>query len=109
MLYFAFVLLLIYFLLDTEINKKINFLFSKHIVTIISKIGFSSYSIYLIHGFVGMLISFFFNYIVKLQINSILLFIINVVASVVVGMFITNYVEKYFLKIRDKYYPNRIN
>ena len=109
MLYFAFALLLIYFLLDTEINKKINFLFSKHIVTIISKIGFSSYSIYLIHGFVGILIAFFFNYIVKLQINSILLFILNVVASVIAGMFITNYIEKYFLKIRDKYYPNRIN
>lgn len=109
MLYFAFALLLIYFLLDADINKKINFIFSKRIVSIISKIGFSSYSIYLIHGFVGILISFFLNYIVKLQINSILLFIINVVASVLAGMLITNYVEKYFLKIRDKYYPNRIN
>ncbi len=109
MLYFAFSLVLIYFLLDADINKKINFLFSKNIVSIISKIGFSSYSIYLIHGFVGILISLFFNYVLQLQINLILLFIINVVASVLAGMFITNYVEKYFLRIRDKYYPNRIN
>jgi len=108
LLYIAFALLLIFFLLDEKINKKINFLFTKKLVTIISKIGFSSYSIYLIHGFVGILISFFLNFIVKLQLNSILLFVVNVIASVLAGIFITNYVEKYFLRIRDKYYPNRI-
>lgn len=109
MLYLAFALLLIYFLLDKTINNKINKIFSENVVSMISKIGFSSYSIYLIHGFVGRLISFFLNFVLHLQINFILLFFINVIASVLAGMLITNYIEKYFLKIRDKYYPNRMN
>lgn len=109
MLYIAFGLLLIYFLLEKDINKKINFIFSNRIVNIISKIGFSSYSIYLIHGLVGIVISIFSNYVLKIQINYLLLFAINIITSVLSGMFITYYLEKYFLKIRDKYYPNRIN
>jgi peptidoglycan/LPS O-acetylase OafA/YrhL len=108
MIYMAFGLLLIYFLLEGEINKKINFLLSEKIVNIIAKIGFSSYSIYLIHGLIGIIISVIFNYIFKIQVHFILLFLLNAVSSVITGVFITNYIEKYFLKVRDKYYPNRI-
>ncbi|WP_395059665.1 acyltransferase family protein [Flavobacterium sp.] len=108
-LYIAFGIFLIYFLMDNNINYKLNKVFSERVVIIVSKIGFSSYSIYIIHGFVGFFFSVLSVYVLKFKINPILLFIMTSTTSVLTGMFMTLYIEKYFLKIRDKYYPSRIN
>lgn len=100
-LYMSFSLLLIYFLLSEPINSQLNSLFTRPVVRIISKIGISSYSIYITHIFVIQSVN-------KLNIqNHYLVFFISVLISILVGMFFSTYVEDYFLKLRDKYYPAR--
>jgi peptidoglycan/LPS O-acetylase OafA/YrhL len=49
MLYISFGIILLYFLLQHNINAIIDKLFSKKIVNVISKIGYCSYSIYITH------------------------------------------------------------
>lgn len=107
-LYLAFGIFLICFLVYKDINLVLNKIFSQVGANFISKIGLSSYSIYLIHGFVAVFYAFLRVYVLKIEVHYLLLFIINVVTSIFVGMFITNYIEKYFLTIRDKFYPSRI-
>ncbi|MBO0939015.1 acyltransferase [Fibrella sp. HMF5335] len=101
LLYIAFGLLLTYFLLDDTINKKLDLLFTKTGSSIISKIGFSSYSIYIIHVFIN-------NIIDRFDIESnIVNFTLSLVISSITGIFMTTYIETFFLNIRDKYYPAR--
>ncbi len=108
-IYISFGILLTYFLIDENINPKLDQLFSRKVVDGISKIGFSSYSIYIIHGFISFCISVICVYVLKCEINSYLNFIISLMGSVYAGVFMTSYIEKYFLNIRDKWYPSRIN
>lgn len=101
-LYIAFGILLIFFLVETKINSILNKYFGTKIVDIICKIGFSSYSIYIIHSLVNMLfnrldVAMFFPFP----------FLITTTLSVIFGIVMTEYVENYFLKIRDKHFPSR--
>jgi peptidoglycan/LPS O-acetylase OafA/YrhL len=101
LLYIAFGILLIHFLVDSQINARINRIFSRVIVSIISKIGFCSYSIYVIHSFVIYLVRF-----LNIE-NRYLSFLLVFVISVGVGFLMTYKIEKYFLNYRDKYFPSR--
>lgn len=107
MLYIAFGLLLIYFLLTEDINQKLNKVFTKPLVDWISKIGISSYSIYIIHSFILQRV---YRNLVEPNIvtNKYILFSIVFGLSILTGDLMTRYVEKFFLDIRDKYYPNRL-
>ncbi|OXA92221.1 acyltransferase family protein [Flavobacterium hercynium] len=108
-LYIAFSILLLYFLLSNEINERLNFLFTKKGVDIISKIGFSSYGIYIIHGFTNFLCHLINNFILNKLFGQTIMFFITCTVSILSGMFITHYIEKYFLNYRNKYFPGRIN
>jgi peptidoglycan/LPS O-acetylase OafA/YrhL len=72
----------------------------------VSKIGYCSYSIYIIHSFVNAFAD-------KMQAtyhlyhNNFLHFFLTSAISIFAGLLMTHSIEKYFLKIRDKYYPNR--
>ncbi|WP_396139711.1 acyltransferase family protein [Flavobacterium sp.] len=104
LLYISFSIVLIYFLLENDINKILNRCFSSCLVTFISKVGYSSYSIYIIHTFINRSLK---NYL-HLELNHYLMFIVTSLLSIFSGILMTNYIEKYFLTIRDKYYPSRI-
>lgn len=107
--YVAFGILIVYFLTDVRINNQLDTFFSKPIVDCISKIGFSSYSIYIIHGFVNWIFALINTYVLNSIINQTFTFIITSIISVLSGMFMTFYIENYFLKMRNKYYPSRID
>ncbi|WP_374174002.1 acyltransferase family protein [Flavobacterium tructae] len=109
LLYIAFSIILVFFLVSTEINKKLDSLFSNRIVNIISKIGFSSYSIYIIHGFINFFFALVNNFILNKFFNQISMFFLTCIISVLCGIFMTLNIEKYFLNYRDKYFPSRIN
>lgn len=101
MVFTAFAIVLVYFLLAENINGKLNRIFSRPLVNIISKIGVYSYSIYIIHSFMIIRVE-------KMGIeNQYLAFALSFILSVIVGKWMTDYIEKYFLRIRDKYYPSR--
>ncbi len=101
MLYLSFGILLIHFLLVKNVNNQINRLFSKSVVDFVSKIGFCSYSIYVIHSFVIFSVQL-------LQIkNRFLSFLIVFSLSVIAGFIMTYKIEKFFLNYRDKYFPSR--
>ncbi|WP_396146848.1 acyltransferase family protein [Flavobacterium sp.] len=107
-LYISFGIFLISFLVYQNINSVLNKMFSERVVNFISRIGLASYSIYLIHGFVAVSFSFLRSYVFKIQVDPIVLFPFTATTSIVLGMIMTNYIEKYFLTIRDKFYPSRI-
>ena len=101
MLYIAFGILLIHFLVDTTINKKLNTVFSTTLVNYVSKIGFCSYSIYVIHSFVIYLVGF-----LCLK-NHYLSFALTFLFPTICGFVMTYSLEKYFLTYRDTYFPSR--
>lgn len=101
MVYLAFGIILIHFLLYKNVNQQINGLFSKYLVDFVSRIGFCSYSIYVIHSLVIYSVDF-----LHLE-NQYVSFIIVFLLSVFGGFFMTYTIENYFLKIRNKYYPSR--
>lgn len=102
MVYIAFGVLLIHFLLEEEINTKMNRFFTKKVVDFISKIGFCSYSIYVIHSFIIDLVGYL--HIQNQYINFLLVFLI----SINIGFIMTYQIEKYFLTYRNKYFPSRV-
>ncbi|SHG30696.1 Peptidoglycan/LPS O-acetylase OafA/YrhL, contains acyltransferase and SGNH-hydrolase domains [Flavobacterium fluvii] len=101
MLYIAFGILILHFLLDSQINSRINRIFSTVLVSFISKIRFSSYSIYVIHSFVIYLVR-----LLNLD-NRYLCFLLVSVVSIGTGFLMTYKVEKCFLNYRDQYFPSR--
>lgn len=107
-LYISFGILLVYFLIDKNINTLLNKCFSNTIVNIISKIGFSSYSIYIIHTFVNYCFAMIKNSIFDGFMNQTLIFSSSSVVSVFLGINMTTHIERYFLNIRDRLYPSRI-
>lgn len=102
MLYTAFALLLVYFLLTPDINQRLNKTLSKYVVNVVSYIGIYSYSIYICHMFVVK------NMAPISTNNKYVDFIIFFGISVLIGKLVYDYLEAFFLKIRDKYFPNRI-
>ncbi|MDQ5928954.1 MAG: Peptidoglycan/LPS O-acetylase OafA/YrhL, contains acyltransferase and SGNH-hydrolase domain [Bacteroidota bacterium] len=107
--YVAFGILILHFLTDISINNQLNTFLSKPIVDCISKIGFSSYSIYIIHGFINWFFALINTFVLNGIISQTFTFIITSIISVLSGMFMTFYIENYFLKMRNKYYPSRID
>lgn len=106
LLFISFGILLLYFLLTPDINQKINKIFSTPVVTLFSKIGYCSYSIYIIHTFINALIAKAIIYFNLPDIN-VVNFIASVALSVIAGIFMTYKIEKYFLTLRNKWYPGR--
>lgn len=103
-LYIAFGILLLIFLLKANINLMLNTFFTAKAVNFVSKIGYSSYSIYIIHSFVIKACRVLF----KEDFNHYLFFIIASTISVIAGMIMTYKIENYFLSLRNKYYPSRV-
>jgi peptidoglycan/LPS O-acetylase OafA/YrhL len=110
-LYISFGIVLTTFLLKKNINNLLNRIFSERIVNIVSKIGYCSYSIYIIHTFCLKYSLQPFHYIfsiLKLNSNLYVDFLISLTSSIIAGIVMTFKIEKYFLRIRDKYYPSRV-
>ncbi len=106
-LFISFGIFLTYFLLTTDINQRLNSIFSAPLVNFISKIGYCSYSIYIIHEFVnGSADRIYLKY--HLYYNHYLNFLITTTLTLIIGTLITYTIESYFLKIRDKHYPSRV-
>jgi len=106
LLYISFGILLVAFLITKDIVAILNKTFSSILVNTISKIGYCSYSIYIIHLFI-MLIGYRLFSVFNLY-NHYLFFILAFSVSILVGMFMTYKIERYFLSIRDKYFSSRI-
>jgi peptidoglycan/LPS O-acetylase OafA/YrhL len=105
-LYISFGIILLFFALTDDINKKLNSIFTPLAVDVVSKIGFCSYSIYIIHTIVNICNS---EVLLRFNIpyNRYLTFLITSLISIMLGMIITYKVESYFLKVRNKYFPSR--
>ena len=108
-LYVSFGILLVYFLVDKDINTTLNKYFSVKMVNFISKIGFSSYSIYIIHTFVNTIFKLINKNIFQESLSQTFIFFASSALSLFVGVLMTTYIEKYFLNVRDRLYPSRIN
>lgn len=106
LLYISFGIVLLAFLMEPHINQWLNRLLSKYVVNSISAIGFCSYSIYVIHTWVNQSTDVLvFNQ--SWNISGYLVFLIKMMGSLGLGMLMTHFIENYFLKIRDKYFPAR--
>ena len=101
LVYLAFGILLCFILLIPNINKILDSFFSKFVVDIVAKIGFCSYSIYVIHTFVIFVVKQ-----LKFE-NHYISFALVVFFSCFLGYFMTHYIEKYFLKVREHYFPSK--
>ncbi len=110
LLYIAFGIVLLYIVMDADINLRLNKLFGRRTVDFISKIGFCSYSIYIIHMFV--------NYLLELlplahyaDVSGIpvglIEFPLSFAFSVLCGKLMTDYIERFFLAYRDRHFPTR--
>lgn len=106
-LYIAFGVLLISFLLKDNINQILNRILSSQVVDIVSKIGYCSYSIYIIHTFIIYCIDSI-NLYFRFYLNHYIIFMIAATTSILAGMIMTYTVEKYFLNLRNKYFPGRV-
>lgn len=106
LIYLSFSIILIYFIVNSKINDGINRLFTKPIVDLISKIGFCSYSIYIIYSLVNFC-SDRIHDLFKIHHYPVVDFILTSIASVLLGLFMTFVIENYFLKLRNKYFPSR--
>ena len=104
LVYLSFGCLLTIFLFCKNINSILNSIFSTLIVDSISKIGYCSYSIYLIHSIVNDLeqgfVKDFFSY------NSFVTFLLTTILSIGLGIMMTYKIEKYILLIRNKNFPS---
>jgi len=106
LLYISFGILLLSFLLIDNMVVRLNNVFTKPMVDLISKIGFSSYSIYIIHTLILFISPRFLSKLHIIQ-NKYSLFFVEVTVSIIAGMVMTYTVEKYFLKMRDNFFPSR--
>jgi peptidoglycan/LPS O-acetylase OafA/YrhL len=107
LLYISFGILLMYFILSQNINNRLNYLFGYRVVNLISKIGYCSYSIYIIHVFINTT----FERILEehdIYCNSYIAFFATSAMNILAGMVMTYKIEAYFLSLRNKYFPSRV-
>lgn len=104
MLYVSFGIILSIFLFNININKLLDEIFTKIIVDLVSKVGISSYSIYIIHIFINYIIPHIVSYF-GLPENYVFMFLYTTITSVVLGYLITLYFERKVLEIRNKIAP----
>lgn len=109
LLYVSFSILLLYFLLEETINYKLNKYFSSKFVNILASIGRASYSIYIIHTLVNYYFKLTSELLLGKELNHFIVFGATTLISVLLGGLMTKYVEGYFLKIRDEWFPTRIS
>jgi peptidoglycan/LPS O-acetylase OafA/YrhL len=107
LLYIAFGILLWWFLVEKQINQQLDRYLSKPVVDNIGKIGVASYSIYYIHSFVNNTYNMVEVFVLHYSFPQPITFFVTNAISIAVGIWMTNYVEKYFLAIRDRRYPSR--
>jgi peptidoglycan/LPS O-acetylase OafA/YrhL len=98
--YSAYALVLVYFLMDKKVNVRLDRLFSKRVVNIVSKIGVYSYSIYVFHYLVNIIVRSFYQ--------GAFVSYICIPLDLIVGVLVSLYVENYFLRLRDKHFPSRL-
>lgn len=110
LVYVSFGVLLVFILLQDDINKLLNKTLSSVLVNAVSRIGYCSYSIYIIHLFVISVSKMIINHYQWLSIfrNKYTFFTIATTLSIFIGMLMTYSIEKYFLRLRNIYYPSRI-
>ena len=107
LLYLSFSILLFVFIMKENIVVLLNKILTHHLVNFVSKIGSSSYAIYIIHTLINdtvLKIYFDFNF----SYNRYIIFFITSGLSITFGIIITSTVEKYFLNLRDLYFPKKI-
>lgn len=107
LLYFSFAVLLLFFLLEKDITRKLNQLFSPPVVSFVAKAGYCSYAIYIIHPFVNYLAEQSIS-VIHLYSNRYFIFLLTSVVSILSGVLITYTIERYFLRVRDKYFPSGV-
>jgi peptidoglycan/LPS O-acetylase OafA/YrhL len=105
LLYISFGITLLYFILTSHISEILDKIFTRFIVDIVAKIGYCSYSIYVIHTLVNTHSSSFINY--KPYNHYHLEFFVTSILSITLGMAMTHTIEAFFLSVRNKYVPNR--
>lgn len=103
-LYLSFGIILLMFLLIKNINTILDKILTSQIVDFVSKVGYCSYAIYIIHTLVIKIC----RYLYVRDFNHYIFFLMASSFSIIVGILITYSVEKYFLKLRNKYFPNRV-
>lgn len=108
LLYVSFSILLLCFIMDPRINKTLDTLFTKSIVSIMSKIGYCSYSIYIIHILVNTIIGIVLVYF-NINLPTLLVIILTNTMSIFSGFVLTKYVEEFVLTLRNKYFPSRVS
>jgi peptidoglycan/LPS O-acetylase OafA/YrhL len=101
MVYTAFALILVYFLMDETINKKLDRIFSRPVVNAVSRIGVYSYSIYVFHMLVSLAIG-------SLGLDLLTTGLIAFPLSIALGILVSVVIENYFLRLRDRKFPRRI-
>lgn len=101
LLWAGFSLILVYFIQNKNIENILDKMFNRIVVSLISRIGYYSYSIYLAHTFIN---SFFKKYFLD---HKFMNFLVCNTVSIIVGVLISKYLEYYFLSLRDKWYPAR--
>lgn len=108
MLYISFGILLLFFILEKNISQFLTKIFGIQILNIVSKIGYCSYSIYIIHSIVNVCYNKFFLHLNNITANKYVGFLLTTFITFALGFFITNYVENYFLNIRNKYFASKV-
>jgi peptidoglycan/LPS O-acetylase OafA/YrhL len=106
LVYLAFGVVLIAFLLEKNINQLLDRYLSKPFVGLIAQIGVYSYGIYVVHAFVNSI----FETMSKKQNWSdqvVLLFFVTTICSCAAGWALYHGLEKPFLKVRDRWFPSR--
>ncbi len=106
-IYIAFGIVLSWFLTDGQINRRLDRYLSATVVNGVAKIGVASYSIYIIHSFVNYAFNVGVGFVFSQPLIPIIMFLTTSLISILCGLFMTTYVETFFLNIRDRYFPAR--
>lgn len=107
LLYLCFSSILLIFLFTENMESVLNKFIPNRVNRLIYKIGYCSYSIYVIHMLINSII---YSVFVKLNIEEyrILNTGSSILLSILAGMLLTYKVENFFLNLRDKIYPSKI-
>lgn len=106
LLAFSFSVLLAWLLLHPQINTRLDGMLGRKLVNAISKTGFCSYSIYVMHTLVNTV-----GHLIERQLEAahypLLFFVCSSSVSIGIGILLTYKVEHYFLALRNKHFPGR--
>ena len=106
-LYLGFGVLLMLCLINPNTNATLDKFLTKRVVDLITRIGFYSYSIYVWHMFVQRFAMRIIHKLLPFELHFRIEFVIYFVLSVIVGSYLSKWIEMPTLAIRDKYFPRR--